>query len=327
MAARYEMAHPAGRPVRGTKAMMSERTGTWLKQLHALDGEVCVMGILNCTPNSFSDGRNTSPQERVAHGLRMAEEGATVIDVGGESTRPGADFIPAEEELRRVLPVIRGLRAQSGVLISVDTNKAAVARAALDAGADIINDITALRGEDDMLPLAASSGAPVVLMHMQGLPHNMQCSPAYQNVVSEVLDFLLDRAMQAIQHGVRREAIILDPGFGFGKTFAHNAELFRNLPRMTRTGYPVLVGVSRKSMIGQALELPVDERLEGSLALAVLAAEWGARIVRAHDVKETVRALRMREAIHRHVARPAAGCGALPEERMQEPGVCDAGIN
>ncbi len=285
---------------------MSAHVQAFIKQAHEVAGRTQVMGILNCTPDSFSDGQNATPEERAAHGLRMAEEGATIIDVGGESTRPGAAFIPAEEEIRRVLPVIRKLRAQSGVLISVDTNKASVAEAALDAGADIINDITALRGEGDMIALAARTNAPVILMHMQGLPHNMQACPVYRDVVSEVLDFLLDRAMQALQHGVRRERVILDPGFGFGKTFEHNAELFRSLPQVVRAGYPVLVGVSRKSMIGQALGLPVEERLEGSLALAVMAAERGTRIVRVHDVKETVRALRVYEAVQRAPAYAAA---------------------
>lgn len=277
---------------------MSERGDAFLKLLHAPHGRTLVMGILNCTPDSFSDGEELEPQERVERGLRLVEDGAEILDIGGESTRPGAEFIPADEELRRILPVIEGLRkAGCGVPLSIDTNKAAVMAAALEAGADIINDITALRGEGDMAGLAARTGAPVILMHMQGLPHTMQSSPSYQNVVAEVGAFLRERAAFAEARGVRREAIILDPGFGFGKTFEHNAQLLRGLPELAAAGYPVLVGMSRKTMIEKVLGLPPGDRLAGSLALAILAAERGARIVRVHDVLETARALRMREAV------------------------------
>lgn len=260
-------------------------------------GRVLVMGILNCTPDSFSDGANVTTQARIDHALRLVEEGADILDLGGESTRPGAELISADEELRRVLPVLKGIRKTCNAPVSIDTNKVAVAQAALAEGADIINDITALRGEGDMAAVAARSGAPVILMHMRGLPRDMQVAPQYADVCAEVTDFLLERAAFALSHGVAADRIILDPGFGFGKDFAHNTALFRSLGRLCAAGYPVLVGVSRKSMIGQALHLPVGERLAGSLALAVLAAERGAAVVRVHDVKETVQALRMREAV------------------------------
>lgn len=267
------------------------------KVLNWREGRVLVMGILNCTPDSFSDGANVTTQERIDHALRLVAEGADILDIGGESTRPGAELISAEEELRRVLPVLKGVRKVCDTPISIDTNKALVAQAALAEGADIINDITALRGEGDMAAVAARTGATVVLMHMRGLPHDMQVAPQYADVCAEVTDFLLERAAFAVSHGVAADRIVLDPGFGFGKDFGHNAALFRSLGRLCAAGYPVLVGVSRKSMIGQALHLPVGERLAGSLALAVLAAERGASVVRVHDVKETVQALRMREAV------------------------------
>ncbi len=260
-------------------------------------GRPVVMGILNCTPDSFSDGAKLGVSERVAIALEMVENGATIIDVGGESTRPGAEFVSLAEELERVVPVVEALRRESNVAISLDTNKAAVAEAGLEAGADIINDITALRGTGDMAAVAVKYKAPVILMHMQGMPRDMQKDPQYGDVVSEVLGFLCERAEYAESRGVFRGNIIFDPGFGFGKTFNHNREMFAGLQKFADAGYPVLVGVSRKSMIGQALGLEVDQRLEASLSMAVLAAERGAAILRVHDVLETVRAVKMREAL------------------------------
>lgn len=267
-------------------------------------GAALVMGILNCTPDSFSDGEQATVRARVEKGLRLVAEGADILDLGGESTRPGAEPVGADEELARVIPVIEGLRRECATPISIDTAKARVARAALLAGADIINDITALRGEGDMAGTAAEFGAPLILMHMQGTPRDMQHDPQYANVVAEVGEFLRGRAEYAVSRGVRREDIILDPGFGFGKNLAHNARLFLGLEELAGLGYPLLVGVSRKSMIGQALGLPVQERLEGGLALAVMAAERGAAILRVHDVKETARALHMRRALYEHGGTP-----------------------
>lgn len=276
---------------------VAEKLKEFMRRLRRAEDCPLVMGILNCTPDSFSDGSNASVEDRVERGLQMIAEGADILDIGGESTRPGAQFIPAQEELRRVLPVIEQLRKVSDAPLSIDTNKAVVAEAALATGVNIINDITALRGEGDMAGLAARTGAPVILMHMQGLPQNMQSSPSYRDVVAEVYAFLCERAEYAQSRGVCPKAILFDPGFGFGKTFAHNAQLLRRLPELAAAGYPLLAGLSRKSMIGQALGLSPEDRLEGSLALALLAVEGGARVVRVHDVKETARALRMRSAV------------------------------
>lgn len=262
-------------------------------------GERClVMGILNCTPDSFSDGgAYETPDAAVERGLRMVAEGAAILDVGGESSRPGAATVNEDEQRRRVLPVIRGLRSQTDVPISIDTTKAAVAAAALDAGADLVNDIRALEADREMVSLVTSHGCPVVLMHMRGTPETMQDRPQYADVVDDVRSALLNAARRAEAAGVPPEHILLDPGFGFGKTFAHNAQLLNHMSAFVDTGYPILVGLSRKSMIQHALGLPVGERLEASLALAVLAAHAGAAIVRVHDVLETVRAVGMVNAL------------------------------
>ncbi|MFH0910869.1 MAG: dihydropteroate synthase [Planctomycetota bacterium] len=263
-----------------------------------------VMGILNVTPDSFADGgRYFDTPFAVAQALRMEAEGAAIIDIGGESTRPGSLPVPPEEQCRRVLPVIRALREQSGIPVSIDTTRRRVAEAALDAGADMVNDISALREEPDMAQLLAERGAPVILMHMQGTPREMQKNPRYADVVEEVKAFLAERRESAVAAGIRRDAIVLDPGFGFGKTAAHNLTLLANLSRIVALGSPVLAGLSRKSTIGAVLDLPVEERLEGSLASAVLAVAEGARLVRAHDVRATVRAVRMAEAVVSHRAK------------------------
>lgn len=254
------------------------------------------MGIVNATPDSFSDGgRHASSSEAVDCALRMVEEGADIIDVGGESTRPGAHDVPIDEELRRVIPLIEGIRASSSVPISVDTRKAPVAGAALSAGADIINDVSALRFDDAMIDVAAASGAPLVIMHMSGTPATMQDNPEYHDVVSAVRDFFHERLAVCAANGIQQ--VILDPGIGFGKTLRHNLALIGSVSRFCDLGAPVMVGVSRKSLIGQLTGHPVDQRLSGSLAAAVLALREGASVFRVHDVRETREALDVAAAI------------------------------
>ncbi|NRQ43666.1 dihydropteroate synthase [Rheinheimera sp. YQF-2] len=252
-----------------------------------------VMGILNLTPDSFSDGGRYN---RYDAALRQAEQmltdGAVIIDIGGESTRPGAAAVPAHEELARVVPVIEALRRQFDCVISIDTSKAAVMSAAVQAGADIINDVRALL-EPGALAAAVSAQVPVCLMHMQGAPRSMQQAPQYQDVVSEVKQFLLERARACEQAGIDKQQIILDPGFGFGKSLTHNYVLLQQLQQFADCGYPLLAGMSRKSMIGQLLNIPLNERLAASVACATIAALQGARIIRVHDVKETVQAVRV----------------------------------
>lgn len=255
-----------------------------------------VMGILNVTPDSFSDGGNC---QTLDHALftteQMLLDGASIIDIGGESTRPGAAAVSLQTELDRVLPVIEAIRQRFDCVVSIDTSKAAVMSAAVQAGADMINDVRALQ-EPAALDIAASLQVPVCLMHMQGAPRTMQAAPVYQDVVQEVYQFLLARAQQCEQAGIAASQIILDPGFGFGKTLAHNYQLLAALGKFVESGYGVLAGMSRKSMIGQLLDVPVTERLAGSLACATLAAYAGAQIIRVHDVKETVQAVRIAAA-------------------------------
>ena len=257
-----------------------------------------VMGILNVTRDSFSDGgRFLDASEAVEHALRMAEEGADIIDVGGESTRPGSEPVPPDEQARRILPVIERIASQSAVPISVDTSSADVARKALDAGAGIVNDITALRGDPALAPLVAERGVPLALMHMLGAPRDMQKNPVYDDVVSDVAGFLEERVEFAVSRGIERDQIVVDPGFGFGKTLAHNLALLRRLDEFHALGRPVLVGTSRKSMIGAILGRPTDERLFGSLATVAAAVERGAAIVRVHDVRPAVDVVRVMAAI------------------------------
>ncbi|MDP2707770.1 MAG: dihydropteroate synthase, partial [Burkholderiales bacterium] len=242
------------------------------------------MGILNITPDSFSDGGVfLSPDKAITQALRMVEEGADIIDIGGESTRPGAPPVSAQEEIDRVLPVLENLRAQIRLPLSIDTSKPGVMRAAVAGGAGFINDVLALR-EPGALEAAAELGVPVCLMHMQGEPRTMQENPRYDDVVGEIADFLGERQQAAQAQGIPASQLVIDPGFGFGKTLEHNIELLRGLKRLQRLGAPMLVGLSRKSMIGKALGLPVDRRLHASVALAVMAVQQGARIVRVHDV-------------------------------------------
>lgn len=257
-----------------------------------------LMGVINVTPDSFYDGgKRLDPDTAVADGLELVEAGADMIDVGGESTRPGAKAVSLDEELRRILPVIRGLRRNVNTPISIDTYKAQVAKAALVEGADIVNDISALRFDPQMALLVAAEKVPIVLMHMQGTPQTMQAEPRYHDVLREVRDFLTARVRFAIEAGVERGNIIIDPGIGFGKTLDHNLTLLRGLPTFAAVGQPLLVGASRKTFIGKLLGVEPQERLEGSLAAAVAAVFGGAHILRVHDVKETRRAIRVVDAI------------------------------
>jgi dihydropteroate synthase len=256
-----------------------------------------IMGVLNITPDSFSDGGAwLSVENAVAHARQMADAGADIIDIGGESTRPGSAPVSAGEELQRVIPVIEALRAGIDVPVSIDTQKPAVMRAAVAAGAVMINDVNALQA-DGAIETAASLGVPVCLMHMQGIPETMQETPDYQDVVAEVVSFLGARAAACEAAGIARGQIVLDPGFGFGKTVGHNLSLLRRLDALVALGYPVLVGLSRKSLIGKVLGLPVDKRLYPSIALAVLAVWQGASIVRCHDVRQTREAALMCRAV------------------------------
>ena len=256
------------------------------------------MGILNVTPDSFSDGGlYLDPAAAVRHGIEMARAGADIIDVGGESSRPGSDPIPAEEELDRVLPVIEGLRAETDVPVSVDTTKAAVASAALEAGASIVNDISAGRFDEEMLPTAARAGAGFIAMHMLGAPKTMQANPRYGDVVGEVKAFLTERLAACAAAGIAREAIAVDPGIGFGKNVKHNIELVRGLGAFGSFGVPVIVGPSRKSFIGTVIDRPVDDRLWGTTAVVTVAICRGAHAVRVHDVPEMIQIARMTDAI------------------------------
>jgi dihydropteroate synthase len=264
----------------------------------ALGPRAWLMGILNVTPDSFSDGGEYfDAAKAVDRGLEIAFEGADIVDVGGESTRPGSLPVPEAEELRRVVPVIAALRKKISAFISVDTTKAAVARAALDAGADIVNDTSAFRFDPAMPGVAARAGAAVVLMHMLGTPLTMQAAPHYDDLVGEIRGFLAERMRVAESAGIARERLIVDPGIGFGKGFEHNLELLRRLEEFHDLGRPLLVGFSRKAFLGKILDRPPGERLEGTIAAAVLSVERGARILRVHDVGPVARAVRSAEAI------------------------------
>jgi dihydropteroate synthase len=258
-----------------------------------------VMGILNLTPDSFSDGgRFPDCDSAISHALAMVRDGAAIIDIGGESTRPGAAAVSVQQELDRVMPVVESLVAELPVPVSVDTSKPEVMQAAIRAGAGMINDVMALRSEGAIEAVRDAGRVALCLMHMQGEPRTMQQNPRYGDVVSEVRNFLLDRAAVCERAGIARSRIVLDPGFGFGKRLEHNTALLKNIDRLAGEGYPLLVGISRKSMIGQLLgDAPVDQRLQGSVAAAVIAAMKGASILRVHDVRETVDALKIVEAL------------------------------
>lgn len=265
-----------------------------------LSSRTHIIGILNVTPDSFSDGgRFFKFEDAVKQGIKMAEEGADIIDVGGESTRPGSDPLPMEEELARVIPVIETLSKQIDVPISIDTYKSQVAKQALDAGAQMINDISALRFDPEMKKIAAEYKVPIVLMHIKGTPRNMQENPWYEDVIGEITEYLKESLKIAQEAGIDKEKIMIDPGIGFGKRLEDNLNILKNLKKFSILDCPILIGCSRKSFIGKILDLPVKERLEGSLAALAVAIMNGASIVRLHDVKESKRVVNLVDAILR----------------------------
>lgn len=257
----------------------------------------CVMGILNVTPDSFSDGGQFSALDSaVAQAEKMISAGVSIIDIGGESTRPGASDVSLEEELARVIPIIKAIRERFDVWISIDTSKAEVMRQAINAGADIINDVRALQ-EPGALDVAANSGVPVCIMHMLGQPRTMQASPQYDEVVEEVRLFLEERITACLEAGINREQLILDPGFGFGKSIEHNYQLLENLHHYHQFGLPILAGMSRKSMIFKLLNKKPHECMAGSIACATIAGVKGAQIIRVHDIEESVDAIKVVKAV------------------------------
>jgi dihydropteroate synthase len=265
-----------------------------------LKAKTHVMGVLNVTADSFSDGgRFLRPRDAIAQGMRMIKQGADIIDVGGESTRPGADPISLEEELSRVIPVISALCQQTDVPISIDTYKSEVAKRALDAGAQMINDISALRYDPEMRKIAREFDVPIVLMHIKGTPKNMQQKPWYEDVIGEISEYLKESIRMAQEAGIDKGKIIIDPGIGFGKRLVDNLNILKNLEKFSILRCPILIGCSRKSFIGKILDLPVGDRLEGSLAALAVAMMNGASLVRVHDVEESKRVARMVDAIKR----------------------------
>jgi dihydropteroate synthase len=256
------------------------------------DKRPLVMGVLNVTPDSFSDGgKFLNPEKAAAHAILMAEQRADIIDIGGESSRPGAAEIGANEEIDRVLPVLEMLKGKLNIPISIDTRRSEVARKACQAGASIINDISGLVNDEAIADVASEMNSYLILMHMRGTSATMQLNIHYDNLIKDISDFLARAASRAIARGVSRDRIIIDPGIGFGKTVEHNFSLIKHIPEFAGLGYPVLIGASRKSFIGKTLGVDVDERLEGSLAAAVYAVFKGASIIRVHDVLQTVRAM------------------------------------
>lgn len=259
-----------------------------------------VMGILNVTPDSFSDGGQfTHFESALAQVQQMIDAGATIIDIGGESTRPGAAEVSVEDELARVIPVLKAIKQRFKVLVSIDTSKASVMSAAIENGADIINDVRGLQNEG-CLEVMAKSKVPICLMHMQGLPRTMQNEPHYNEVVNDIVLFFKQRIQACVDAGIERDRLILDPGFGFGKTLAQNYQLLANFSAFSSLQLPLLAGVSRKSMIGNLLQRDVDKRLAGSLSAAIIAAQRGASIIRVHDVEETVDALKILTAVNEY---------------------------
>jgi len=263
---------------------------------------VLVMGIVNVTPDSFYDGgRYSRHEDAIERGVRMAEEGADIVDVGGESTRPGSQAVPTQLEMDRVLPVVEGIRRRSPVCVSIDTTKADVAEEAIRLGAGIVNDVSALRSDERMAAVVARGGAFAVLMHMQGSPETMQRDPTYSDVVEEVRSFLDRRTRTAVEAGIPEERIFVDPGIGFGKTLEHNLTLLGNLSRLAELGRPVLVGTSRKAFLGAILDAPPDDRIEGTIAANAVAILNGASIIRVHDVKEGRRTADVAARLRDHV--------------------------
>ncbi|MFH1288518.1 MAG: dihydropteroate synthase [bacterium] len=264
----------------------------------SFDKRCYIVGIVNVTPDSFSDGNKFSrPEIAYEHALKLIEEGADAIDIGGESTRPGSGKVSVAEEKNRILPVIKKLSGKIKVPISVDTYKSDVARSALDEGAEIINDISGLRFDKKMPALAAKYNVPVIIMHIKGSPKNMQLNPLYNNLLAEVMDYLKTSIEIAEKAGIKKEKIIIDPGIGFGKTVEHNLELIKKLSRFKILGRPILIGTSRKSFIGKILDLDTENRLEGTIASSVIASIQGANFLRVHDVKSVKRAVKMTEAV------------------------------
>lgn len=260
-----------------------------------------IMGIINVTPDSFSDGGlYYDPQKAVEHAFRLVEDGADIIDIGGESTRPGSEPVPEEEELKRVIPVIKRLAREIKIPISIDTYKSRVAKEALDAGASMINDISGLRFDPEMKKVVAEYKVPVVIMHIKSTPKTMQINPTYDALIPEIRDYLREGIMMGLEAGVREDLMIIDPGIGFGKTFEHNLEIIKNLQEFTYLEKPILIGPSRKAFIGKALgDVPPSMRLEGTLAVVAVAIFNGANILRVHDVKETVKVAKVVDAIRR----------------------------
>lgn len=264
----------------------------------SIGGRTLIMGILNVTPDSFSDGGlYSSREDAVARAHEMVEAGADIIDIGGESTRPGSEPVSLEEELNRTIPVIEAVASGTDIPISIDTYKSEVAKKALEAGAAIINDISGLRMDPEMIPLAAESKVPVVIMHMQGVPLNMQDNPEYEDVVLDIVKFLRERCLEAVAGGISDEMIIVDPGIGFGKTLHHNLEIIRRLEEFRSLGYPLLLGPSRKRFIGGVLGRETDDRVFGTAAAVSLAVEKGADIIRVHDVEQMADVVRMSDAL------------------------------
>ncbi len=275
------------------------------ERIVTLSARPLIMGIVNVTPDSFFDGgRFLDPEAAVAHALRLVQEGADLLDIGAESTRPGSVPVEESEERRRLIPVVAAVAKAVSVPISVDTSKAVVAKAAIDAGAVMVNDVTALRGDPAMVDLIAMSGAGVVLMHMQGTPQTMQLAPRYHDVVEEVGDFLAERVRFATERGVPKSQIMLDPGIGFGKTLAHNLDLLAQLRTFTKLGLPLLIGPSRKAFIGQLVEHSMQDRAWGTAGVIALSVEQGANVLRVHDVAAMKDVVRVATAISRRISSP-----------------------
>ena len=267
---------------------------SWLK----MPSHTLIMGILNLTPDSFSDGGQFSDKNQATdYALKMIDDGADMIDIGGESTRPGAEPVSLDEELKRTIPIIKSIRQRSDCLISIDTYKSPVAEAALDVGANLVNDISGLTFDEKMIDIVIARKVPVILMHMKGTPRSMQVDPHYNNVIKEICEFFKRKVKSAKNSGILDNMIILDPGIGFGKRLEDNFEIIRELKQICAMGYPILLGPSRKSFIGASLNLPVEERLEGTLASITVGIMNGANIIRVHDVKETLRAVKITEKI------------------------------
>lgn len=275
--------------------MQVDKFNAWLSNKNRM---TLVMGILNVTPDSFSDGgKFSNPHNAIEFALKMETDGADIIDIGGESTRPGAKPINFEEETNRVIPVIEGIRKRSDIIISVDTYKSSVANEAITAGANIINDISGLRFDNNMVHLISELQVPVVIMHMLGNPQNMQNDPAYNDLMQDLASFFKERISFMTTNGIKKKNIILDPGIGFGKTIDHNFTILRELNQLVDLGFPVLVGPSRKSFIGSTLNLPPEDRIEGTAAAVTAAIIHGSRIIRIHDVKEMIRVVKVTEKI------------------------------